>query len=308
MNLAEYPYILSILLGIIEGLTEFLPISSTAHLRIVKPWAGVALDDPYWKMYDVVIQLGAILAVVVYFWRRIARFAASFPRGRNGNRGVLNHPLSLVMLSFIVTAGPAFLLSRVISENLESLLVIGLALLIGGIAMWLIDHFLGEPRGIEKPSEPESTLPQVRSSGFRGRTRSMEEMSWVQAVWIGAVQILSAVFPGVSRSMSTIAAGQIAGLNRATALEFSFFVSMPIMLAAGCLKLYEAISDGQISPDYLGGRDTQIGVLATGFIVSFLVAWAVIAWFMAWVRRHGFVPFAIYRILLGGAVVIWALQ
>jgi undecaprenyl-diphosphatase len=194
-------------------------------------------------------------------------------------------------------------LSRVISENLESLLVIGLALLIGGVVMWVIDHFMGETAAPLLPSGPEA-LP-LR---YAGHTRSMEEMSWLQAVWIGAVQILAAVFPGVSRSMSTIAAGQLAGLTRAAALEFSFFVSIPVMLTACSYKLYEAMGENQIPPDHLGGRDTQFGVLATGFIVSFLVAWAVIAWFMAWVRRHGFVPFAIYRIALGGAVVLWALQ
>ena len=307
MNLADHPYLLSVLLGIIEGLTEFLPISSTAHLRIVKPWAGISLQDPYWKMYDVVIQLGAILAVLVYFWRRIVEFAGAFPRGPAGQHNVLNHPLSLVLLASAITISAAYLLRNVVSDNLESLLVIGLALLIGGIVMWLIDQYFGEEK--QHVSYLEEGEEQVVSPPrFAGRTRSIEDMSWRQAAWIGAIQILSALFPGVSRSMSTIAAGQVAGLTRAAALEFSFFVSMPVMVTACGYKLFEAMGADHVPPDYLGGRDTQMGVLATGFVVSFLVAWGVIAWFMAWVRRHGFVPFAIYRIVLGGAVVIWALQ
>ncbi len=290
MDLSGRPYLLSILLGILEGLTEFLPVSSTAHLRIVKPWAGISLDDPYWKMYDVVIQLGAILAVVIYFRSRITKFISTFPRGERGDRNALNHPLSLVLLAFVVTAGPAYLLSRIISQNLESLLIIGLALLVGGIVMWVVDKLFSRPSAIT--------------------TEAMEQMSWLQAAWIGAVQILAAVFPGVSRSMATIAAGQTAGLSRPAALEFSFFLSIPTMFAACSFDLYRTMTAQPGDPQFLAGGITgeQWGVLATGFGVSFLVAWAVIAWFMAWVRGHGFVPFAIYRIVLGTAVLAWALS
>jgi undecaprenyl-diphosphatase len=308
VNLSEHPYLLSVLLGIVEGLTEFLPVSSTAHLRILKPWAGISLEDPYWKMYDVVIQLGAILAVVVYFRRRILAFVATFPRGESGNQGVLSHPLSLVMLAFVVTAVPAFLLSRIISENLESLLVIGLALLVGGVVMWVVDVLYGE-----RPHQPPLHGPGDESQGkarHAPRTARLEDMNAAQAAWIGAIQILSAVFPGVSRSMSTIAAGQIAGLTRSAALEFSFFVSIPVMFAACVFDLLRTLWASPADPEYLSGglSGEQWGVLATGFTISFLVAWGVIAWFMAWVRRRGFVPFAIYRIVLGAVVTSWALS
>lgn len=320
VDLSEHPYLLSILLGVVEGLTEFLPVSSTAHLRILKPWAGISLEDPYWKMYDVVIQLGAILAVVVYFRGRILKFVRTFPRGENADRNALNHPLSLVLISFVVTAIPAYLLSQVISENLESLLVIGLALLIGGVVMWLVDARFGadgtQPLPVEAAPADEASPPapvqlEYQSAQVRpAPTWRIEDMNWMQAAWIGAVQVLSAVFPGVSRSMSTIAAGQIAGLTRSAALEFSFFVSIPVMFTACGYDLLRTLRAEPGEPQYLGGALTgeQWGVLATGFSVSFIVAWAVIAWFMAWVRRRGFVPFAVYRIVLGAAVTAWALS
>src|SRR6266480_6644319 len=190
-------HLLSILLGIVEGLTEFLPVSSTAHLRIVEALVHVDLHDGFWKMYTVVIQLGAILALPIYFWRRILKFLSTFPRGERGDRTIFTHPLSLTAIAFVVTAVPAWALTKQIGKNLESLWVMALALLIGGIVMWIVDVIFARPR-----------------------VTHMEEMSLPQAVWIGAAQILSAIFPGTSRSMSTIAAGQVVGMSRPAALEF----------------------------------------------------------------------------------------
>lgn len=274
-------YFKSILLGIVEGLTEFLPVSSTAHLRLCKAPLGLSLEDPYWKMYDVVIQFGAVLAVVVYFRTRIWDFLRTFPRGRDGSTNLFTHPLSMVMIAAVVTVIPAYFLDKKIGENLESTWIIGWALLIGGIVMWVVDRVF--------------TRPTVDA---------LEQMSFVQAILIGAAQIVAAAFPGTSRSMATIAAGQVARLSRPAALEFSFFLSIPIMLGATVLKLGQAISGkgfgGEQTLEMTGHR---WGVLAVGFVVSFLVAWAVIAWFMNWVKRRGFTPFAIYRIILGIVVL-----
>src|ERR1700732_2393633 len=132
-------FLLSILLGIVEGLTEFLPVSSTGHLRIVEALFNLNLHDSFWKMYTIVIQLGAILALPVYFWNRILNFLRTFPRGERGGRTVLTHPPSLTMIAFVVTAIPAFLLSKVIGKNLESLTVMATALLVGGVVMWIVD-------------------------------------------------------------------------------------------------------------------------------------------------------------------------
>src|ERR1700688_2588759 len=132
-------YLLSIVLGIVEGLTEFLPVSSTAHLRLSEALLHISLSDGYWKMYSIVIQLGAILCLPVYFWSRITKFLSTFPRGESGDRTALTHPLGLTAVAFVVTAIPSFLLTKVIGKHLENISIIGWSLLIGGVVMWLVD-------------------------------------------------------------------------------------------------------------------------------------------------------------------------
>jgi undecaprenyl-diphosphatase len=289
-------YLLSLLLGIIEGLTEFLPVSSTAHLRIAESLLHVSLSDGYWKMYSIVIQLGAILCLPVYFRDRIAKFLSTFPSGERGDRTVLTHPLSLTTIAFVVTAIPSFLLTKVIGKNLESLYVMGTALLVGGIVMWIVD-------AMKAPWEKAG--PGVAGSPIH--TWHMEDMSLGQSIWIGACQILSAVFPGTSRSMSTIAAGQLAGMSRASALEFSFFLSMPTMIVATGYTLLKSLRGKGENPIGVSQiTSDQWVVLAIGFVVSFIVAYASVAWFMAWVRKRGFTPFAIYRIVVGILVLVFA--
>ena len=288
-------YLLSLLLGIIEGLTEFLPVSSTAHLRIAEALLNISLTSGYWKMYTIVIQLGAILCLPVYCRARIARFLSTFPGGEHGDRTVLTHPLGFTLVAFVVTAVPAFLLTKVIGKHLESLFIIGSSLLIGGIVMWVVDAMNAR----WEKAGPEA--PQSRIHTWR-----MEDMSLTQAVWIGACQILSAVFPGTSRSMSTIVAGQLAGMSRASALEFSFFLSIPTMAVATCYDLLKSLRHGAANPIGTSSIDTHgWTLLAIGFVVSFIIAYASVAWFMAWVRRRGFAPFAVYRIILGTAVLMW---
>jgi undecaprenyl-diphosphatase len=289
-------YLLAALLGIIEGLTEFLPVSSTAHLRIAEALLGFNLSDGYWKMFTIVIQLGAILALPIYFWRRILDFVMTFPKGSKGNGTLLNHPLTLTIIAFVCTAAPAYLLTKIIGKHLEDVKLMAAALVIGGVIMIVVDLMYSAGNGIRL---------------LTGRlTKSMEEMRLWQAIWIGLCQILSAVFPGTSRSMATIAAGQLAGMTRTAALEFSFFVSIPTMLAATGYDLLKTMkaAKGETSADALGA--VHMGahgweLLAIGGAVSFVVALLVVAWFMNWVRKRGFVPFGIYRILVGIAVWLW---
>ncbi len=289
-------YLLSLILGIVEGLTEFLPVSSTAHLRITEALLHISLSDGYWKMYTIVIQLGAILCLPVYFRARIAKFLSTFPRGERGDRNALTHPLGLTVVAFVVTAIPAFLLTKVIGKHLESLTIMGTALLVGGIVMWIVDAM---------NASSEAAGPSA--GGGRIHTWKMENMSLAQAVWIGACQILSAVFPGTSRSMSTIAAGQLAGMSRASALEFSFFLSIPTMVVATCYDLLKSLRGKGANPIGVSQIDTHGWiVLAIGFVVSFIVAYASVAWFMAYVRKRGFAPFAIYRIIVGALVLAFA--
>jgi undecaprenyl-diphosphatase len=289
-------YLLSVVLGIVEGLTEFLPVSSTAHLRISEALFHISLSDGYWKMYTIVIQLGAILCLPVYFRERISKLLSTFPRGENGDRTALTHPLGLTAIAFVTTAIPAFLLTKTIGKHLESLNIMGWSLLIGGIVMWIVDAM-----------NASSEAAGPGGPGSRIHTWKMEAMSLGQAIWIGACQILSAVFPGTSRSMSTIAAGQLAGMSRASALEFSFFLSIPTMVAATGYDLLKSVRAKGANPIGVSQIDPHGWlVLVIGFVVSFLVAYAAVAWFMAWVRKHGFAPFAVYRIVVGILVLVYA--
>ncbi len=283
-------FIQSVLLGIVEGLTEFLPVSSTAHLRITEALMKIPLDDAYWKMYTIVIQLGAILALALLFLSRIVDFMRTFPKGENGDRNWLNHPLSLTIVAFAFTSALALLLHKWSEKNLGSLKAIALALVIGGVVMWIVD---------------------VWSERYEASTTHVEEMTLPQAIWIGICQTLSAIFPGTSRSMSTIAAGQIAGLDRPAALEFSFLLSIPTMCAATVWDLIKELHPSKAA-EVAGAAVAHVTmtgdrwiVLLIGTVVSFIVALGVVEWFLHWVRKHGFVLFAIYRILLGGALLIW---
>ena len=276
--------IAAIVQGVVEGLTEFLPVSSTAHIVIAQEIIGLDRTSSFWKMFTVFIQLGAILAVIASFWTRLSGFVASFCGGGcKTEEGVSDkskwkkHPLALVLISFVVTAIPCFLMDKFIGENLESLRMIGIALIVGGFAMVFIDLYCSK----------------------RTTTKQIEDVNLRQAIAIGLAQILAAAFPGTSRSMSTIAGGQLMGLSRSAALEFSFFLSIPVMVAAASYKLLqhlrkEAFPTGE-----------QWIALSAGFITSFLVAFVVIAWFMTWVRKHGFTPFAIYRVVAGAALLWW---
>ena len=285
-------YLQSVLLGIVEGLTEFLPVSSTAHLRITEALMSIPLDDAYWKMYTIVIQLGAILALCLLFLGRILEFARTFPRGENGERNWLSHPISLTLIAFAFTSVPALLLHKWSEKNLGSVRAMALALLIGGIVMWIIDAW---------------------SARHEAATSDVEQMNLGQAIWIGLCQTLSAVFPGTSRSMSTIAAGQIVGLSRPAALEFSFLLSIPTMIAATCWDLLKelhpskAALEAGLAPHVVMNSDRWI-VLIIGTVVSFIVALGVVEWFLFWVRKHGFTVFAIYRILLGTFLLLFGTQ
>jgi len=282
-------YFLSTILGVIEGLTEFLPVSSTAHLRIAEAILGVDLGDGYWKMFSIVIQFGAILCLPIYFWSRIMSFLLTYPRGSKGDKSAITHPLALTLVAFVVTSATSLPLIKVIGKNLESLVAMASALIIGGIVMWVVDGIYGQRKG--------GTFEAAAAD-------EVEQMTMRQAIWIGLCQTLAPVFPGTSRSMATIAAGQISGLSRTAALEFSFLLSIPTMAAATGYDLLKALK----GPDRVHIDSHGWVLLAIGFVISFVVAYAVVAWFMQWVRNRGFTPFAIYRLLAGAGVLIWALQ
>jgi undecaprenyl-diphosphatase len=284
------PYIQSIILGIVEGLTEFLPVSSTAHLRIAEALMKIPLDDAYWQMYTIVIQLGAIVALCILYLSRIVDFLRTFPEGDDGRNTWFNHPISLTLIAFAVTSATTLPLRKWSEKNLGSLTAMALALLIGGIIMWIVDW---------------------RTSRYEAGTSHVEEMTLTQALWIGLCQTCSAVFPGTSRSMSTIAGGQMVGLSRPAALEFSFLLSIPTMIAATCWDFLKEVH-GSKAADGAAAAAAHVSmngerwvVLLIGLFVSFIVALGVVEWFLHWVRKHGFTVFAIYRIVLGVVLLLW---
>lgn len=279
-------YLLAAFLGVVEGFTEFLPISSTAHLRIMEALLGIDLKDGFWKMFSIVIQLGAILCLPIYFRTTLASFISNFPRGPKRDKTIYTHPVTLIFIAFVCTAVPSLILNKVIGEHLESLTMMGYSFIVGGIVMWVVDkHFSN-----------------------RGRTKSVENVSISQAVVIGGCQSLAPLFPGTSRSMATIASGQIAGMTRPVALEFSFLLSIPTLVAATGYDFLKFVRASRVDPGsgaHLGGHGIML--ILIGSVVSFAVAYGVVAWFMDWVRQHGFTPFAIYRII-AGILVLWFIR
>lgn len=257
-----------ILLGIVEGLTEFLPVSSTGHLILASELLGY--DASTWAMFNVVIQLGAILAVVVLYWRTFWAVAM----GLLAREPVSWRFLRNLLLAFMPSAIIGLALHDYIEILLGSPQVVAWALIAGGIAILAIERLVkpGEHRGI-------GDIPAGHALG------------------VGLIQCVSMI-PGVSRSGATIMGALTLGIERRTAAEFSFFLAIPTMLGATTLELVKKGAD-------LTTAQIGWGSIALGFIVSFIVALLVIRWFVGLVSRRGFGPFAWYRIVAGAAALFW---
>jgi undecaprenyl-diphosphatase len=255
-----------ILLGIVEGVTEFIPVSSTGHLILASELLGY--DAAQWAVFNVVIQLGAILAVIVLYWRTFwAVFLGLFRRQAESWRFVRN-----VAVGFLPSAVVGLALHRQVEAMLGSATIVAWALIAGGIAILVI----------------ERTAPQ-------GSEKGVADISLGKAAGIGLIQCISMI-PGVSRSGATILGGLSLGVERRTAAEFSFFLAIPTMIGATTLEL--AKNSGNLGEAGAGG-------IAIGFSVSFIVALFVIKWFIAIVSRRGFAPFGWYRIIAGSAALVW---
>lgn len=262
----------AILLGIVEGLTEFIPVSSTGHLILASEVFGYDADQ--WKVFNVVIQLGAILAVVVQYWRTFSAVGWGLLRGEAMSFRFLRN----ILLGFIPSAVLGLALKDYIDIMLGSPMIVGWALIAGGIAILVIER-------VAKPG-PASGVAQLPAT---------------QALGVGLVQCISMI-PGVSRSGATIMGALAMGIERRTAAEFSFFLAVPTMMGATTLELWdnrEALASG-LGPV---GWDE----IAIGFFVSFVIALVVIRGFVAFVSRSGFAPFAWYRIV-AGIVAVWLLS
>ena len=259
----------AILLGLVEGLTEFIPVSSTGHLILASAIFGY--DPKTWQVFNVVIQLGAILAVVVQYWRTFWDEGMKLLRlEAEGVRFLRN-----LLLGFLPSAVLGLALKGYIYEMLESPTIVAWALIAGGVAILAVERTVapGEETGVAR-------LP-VR-----------------QALGVGLAQCLALV-PGVSRSGATIMGALALGVGRKTAAEFSFFLAIPTMLGASALSLIDK------RDELASGAGVGWSEVAIGFVVAFVVALAVIRGFVAYVSRHGFAPFAWYRIALGAAAVAW---
>jgi undecaprenyl-diphosphatase len=259
-----------ILLGIVEGLTEFLPVSSTGHLILASELLGY--DAAEWATFNVVIQLGAILAVVVLYWKTFWRVAMGL-LARDGESWRF---LRNLLAAFLPAAVIGFLLKNQIEMLLGAPLVVAVALIVGGIAIILIE------RAIET-----------------GEIHGTANIPLPRAIGIGFIQCL-AMIPGVSRSGATIMGALTLGVDRKTAAEFSFFLAIPTMLGATTLEMWK-------SRDALTGGAVNWGDIAIGFVVAFIVAAIVIKLFVGMVSRRGFYPFAWYRIIVGIAALAWLL-
>lgn len=259
----------AVVLGIIEGLTEFLPVSSTGHMILAMPHLRIDDRAPPWPAFLYFIQIGAILAVVIYFWRSIWRHLLAPP-----SAGWSTHLATKLAVGLVPGAVAGLALDDVMERWLERPTPVAIALIVGGAAMWAIERW--------RPGE---------------RTASIEEISLAQAAWIGLAQCV-AVIPGTSRAMATIMGGILAGLRPRVAAEFSFYLAIPTLCGAGLLRVWKHRAELDAA---------SAGLLGLGFSVSFVVALLVVAAFMHYLRTRPLWPFAVYRVLLGAAVLIAAM-
>jgi undecaprenyl-diphosphatase len=258
----------AVVLGVVEGLTEFLPISSTGHMILVEPLLGIPEKDPFWtETFNIFIQIGAILAVVIYFWQRLWRLAA-----HPADKSWREHILVKLFVAFLPAAAIGFLFHKFIEQHLMTPAVVACALVVGGIAIIVIEAVVRHPK--------------IADAG---------SVSLRCALAIGIIQCLSMI-PGTSRSGATIMGALVVGLSPPAAAEFSFFLAIPTMFAAGGYSLLKHLK---------GIRPEQFVTLGVGFVVSFIVAWLVIKVFMGFIQTHRFTSFAIYRIALGLIVLGW---
>ena len=265
-------FLKALFLGVVEGFTEFLPVSSTGHLILANEF--VRFDrDAFTKMFDIVIQLGAILAVAVVFWKRLV------PWGKRLQPGESNRVWTLwlyAVVGFIPTGIGAFLAAHWVEAHLFSPWVVAASLVFYGLIFLFI----------------ERVAP-------RARVADVHDLGWKLALAIGAIQLLSLV-PGTSRSGITIIGALLLGVGRVAATEFTFYLALPTMTAATGWSLVTFFKE-----NHGGFSGTELGSLTVGFIAAFLVAWAVIVGFVRFVQKHNFVGFGIYRVVLGAAVALW---
>ncbi len=269
----------AIFLGIVEGITEWLPVSSTGHMILVDEFISLKVSDAFMELFLVVIQLGAIAAVPVFFFGKLNPFS----RGKSEEEKKATWSLWFkVIVGVLPAAVIGLLLDDFLDEHLYNYLVVSIALVLYGIVFILIEKLRKNKAESEKQ--------------YYYRVERVEDLTYLDALKIGAFQVLSLI-PGTSRSGSTIIGGMLTGVSRSASAEFSFFMAIPVMLGASLLKIVKFIAEGYTV------TFEELLLLLIGITVSFVISLAAIKFLMDFVKRHTFVPFGIYRIILGIFVI-----
>ena len=264
----------AIFFGIVEGITEWLPISSTGHMIILDEFVKLNVREEFWNLFLVVIQLGAILAVVLLFWNQI------FPLNlKDKNKPIWKKDILLLWVKILVACVPAgivgVLFDDVFDKYLYNFPCVAMALIVFGILFIIVEK---------------------KKKGTTFRITSIDQLDYKTVVWIGVFQLIAAVFPGTSRSGATIIGGLVIGLSRTVAAEFTFFLAIPVMFGASLMKVMHF---GLHFSGY------ELGMLLLGMFTAFLVSVLVIRFLMDYIRKHDFKPFGWYRIVLGILVLVY---
>ena len=266
-------YLKAILFGIVEGITEWLPISSTGHLILLEKFIQLNVTEAFYELFQVVIQLGAIGAVLVLFFQKLNPFSLKKTEIQKKNTWIL---WLKVVIAVLPSAVLGLLFDDLLDQYLYNYIVVSAMLIVYGIAFFVVEKKVGQNLKI----------------------RDVQDIDYKTAFLIGAFQCLSLI-PGTSRSGATILGALLLGVSRSAGAEFSFFLAIPTMLGASALKLLKFLLEGNLP------TQNELMILLIGCVVSFLVSVLVIRALMDFVRKHSFAPFGIYRIVLGAAVLAW---
>ncbi len=262
----------AVLFGIVEGITEWLPISSTGHMILLNEFVTLNVSEEFWEMFLVVIQLGAILAVVLLFWNKIFPF-------HFGEKPVIQKDIFILWFKILVACIPAAVIGLAFDDVFDALFYhpwcVAIALIVFGIAFIIIEN------------RNKNSTPRVTELG---------QTTYQTALMIGIFQLLAAVFPGTSRSGATIVGALLIGVSRTVAAEFTFFLAIPVMLGASLLKVVK------FGFDFTGA---EIVILLVGMVVAFVVSVIVIRFLMGYIKKHDFKVFGWYRIVLGAVVLLY---
>ncbi len=272
----------AVILGIVEGITEWLPISSTGHLILVDEFLKLNVTDSFKEMFDVVVQLGAIMAVVIIFWKKLFPFGKkdnNCPLSSDGIGSYIKTDIFQMWFKVLVACIPAAVIGLLfddwLNEHFYNAIVVSIALVVFGVAFIIVENW------------NKSRKPKVNK---------IDELTYKSALIIGMFQLIAAVFPGTSRSGATIIGALLIGISRTVAAEFTFYLAVPVMFGASLLKLIK----------YDGGFTVQESViLATGMIIAFVVSIFVIKFLMDYIKKHDFKVFGWYRIVLGALVLMY---